>query len=234
MERPIIFSTDMVKAILDGRKTQTRRVVRRPIYIHSDGTKQRVWTEEDEAKEVNALLAGRSRYALQKIKCPYGKIGDRLWVRETWRVYSENNNYATDEKKLWIEYKAGYRSGFRQQRDTFSAEQDDELALKAWGKARKIGTWRPSIHMPRWASRITLEITNIQVQRLQDISEEDAIAEGITYDEAMQYADGGSPDYVLAFAQLWDSINASRGFGWVTNPWVWVIHFKVVQMNLKP
>lgn len=180
-ERPILFSGEMVRAILDGRKTQTRRVV-----------KQR----------------GDCSGSVEQ--CPYGQPGERLWVRETWATEG------TDETStLPLQFKA---------------DRSD------WPKCSK---WRPSIHMPRWASRITLEIESVRVERLQKITEEDAKAEG-TRDDALvhYYCEEGTDDdpignhrcnWRYAFSRLWESINAKRGFGWDANPWVWVITFRRVE-----
>jgi len=242
-ERPIIFSAEMVRAILEGRKTQTRR----PIKPQPPNAKdQQVWPNKD---------GGWSYWindsVWQDIKCPYGRRGDRLWVRETWRVSSESNYYPIGKKRLWIEYKAGVKIGFRQCIDTFSVS-DNEISKRAWGKY-KAGTWRPPFHMPRWASRITLEITEVRVERAQDITEKDAIAEG-----AFEINDNLKQDAARAalaankttvgpidyFRELWDSIytkmkHQESDMGrfsvdstrclWDQNPWVWVICFSMLE-----
>ena len=158
-ERPIIFSGPSVRAILDGRKTQTRRIVKAP-------------------KGMSAEFAGVD------FACPYGCPGDRLWVRETHSFYDR-------------ECRKPY----------YQADIDD------W----EPGGWRSPIFMPRWASRITLEITDVRVQRVQEITEAEAKAEGV------HCAVNGSNR--LAFATLWDSVNAKRGFSWADNLWVWAITF---------
>ena len=178
-EKPILFNGEMVRAILGGRKTQTRRVVkdqgRVPTVLQSDG---------------NRLLPKHVPDWFTDY-CPYGGHGDRLWVREThWRAEGEG----TGGKVRFLQYKA-------------TSPDDPPLGDR----------WRPSIHMPRWASRITLEVTGVRVERVQDISNEDVHAEG--------FAPWG--DKYLSFADLWDSINANRGYGWDANPWVWVVEFKV-------
>jgi hypothetical protein len=162
-ERPIIFNSEMVRAILDGRKTQTRRVIKpQPGDIHRD------------------LL--RINY-----HCPYGQPGDHLWVRETFQI---DDNYPD-----MVFYKA------------------DDLAGHISTK------WNSPIYMPRCDSRITLEITNRRVERVQDITEEDAMAEGVG-------RIAGLGEYRQCFKNLWDSINKKRDYGWDTNPYVWVIEFK--------
>lgn len=203
-ERPILFSTPMVRAILDGRKTQTRRVVKFPCtpkkYSESD------WMIDGEP-------IGRS---------PYGKPGDRLWVRESgWERPERTPRMMREGADTWPR--------FAYDADGWS---DEDLAdFKRWGFKR-----RPSIHMPRWASRITLEITGIPVERLQDISEADAIAEGL-YQETMpgtaaalwRYASGSDwySHPVQCYRALWEYINGPGS--WDVNPWVWVIEFKRVK-----
>lgn len=175
-EHPIIFSGPMVRAILRGQKTQTRRIAR--------------WDQRfpPDAELRDELVC----------HCPYGSAGDLLWVRETWSSILDDAR--TDSER--VVYRADLGSS-----------------------ADKVQVWRPSIHMPRWASRLTLRIAEVRVQRLQEISEEDAEAEGITGDEALvgQIAN----PFRTAYADLWDSINAKRGYGWGANPWVWVLTFEV-------
>jgi hypothetical protein len=191
----------MVRAILEGRKTQTRRVVKfKPQELVDTGYERelKVWMTDE--------------YGDHHIKpCPYGQPGDRLWVRETWGVAPPVELSVIEKMRAdWVIYRADGGLFDRQQR------------------------WRPSIHMPRWASRITLEIMNVRVERLQGISEEDAKAEGITelapdmfdVDLPPEQDDSPHPTARDAFENLWDSINAERGYGWEANPWVWVIEFK--------
>jgi hypothetical protein len=220
-ERGILFSGPMVRAILEGRKTQTRRVVKPqpPPDAKRFSESRGVWRE--------TLAAPGARW-----RCPYGIPGDRLWARETWRVSSESNHTPdglSGTKKIYIAYKAGAFAGVaRQHREDFRTPEDDDLASRAWGKSR-VDAWRPSIHMPRWASRITLEITGVRVERVQEISGSDAVAEGIPAVAGTTWE--SRPDNLNAwvvsqFRRLWNSINAKRGYGWDANPWVWVIEFK--------
>lgn len=214
-EHPILFSTEMVKAILDGRKTQTRRLLKRqPLDI---------LPMVDPVKDGWVTLDTRNPNHGSIIKCRYGNVGDRLWVREshTWVTLGE--------KDPWKD-RAIDDGSFRRMPDGSPVS----MCYKADGY--KIpSTWRPSIHMPRWASRITLEIASIRVQRIQDISEEDAIAEGIPHYRDSEYwkmfncKDGFSTKAKNAFMSLWNSINEKRGYGWEKNPWVWVIEFKRVK-----
>lgn len=204
-DRPILFSGEMVRAILEGRKTQTRRVVKfRPSMLKGlTGQVQ----EHFEMKTVYSMPRGGfvfwsgdpgkefSDAAYQDsdegLRCPYGERGDRLWVRET---------FSNAEPILY--------------RATLPIYLKDIEYI-----------WKPSIFMPRWASRITLQITNVRVERVQSISEMDAMNEGLWNG----YTSTGPDDYNRRkFAELWDKLNAKRGFGWDVNPWVWVIEFQKV------
>lgn len=221
-ERPILFSGEMVRAILDGRKTQTRRIVKDAGELTDWGAQIGDWTFEKMAEEFAVLKRlGRDdegaamRCAL--IKCPYGVPGDRLWVRENLVICSEG-----------IEYEADRSLGF-----DLTSLDDNHPAVDLWNrKAHEDGpdvhpTKIPSIHMPRWASRINLEITNVRVERLQDISEADAKAEGVAdipiaeLPKALQQATWSA---CQSFQRLWDHINGERA-SWESNPWVWVIEF---------
>jgi uncharacterized protein YhfF len=174
-ERPILFSGEMVRAILDGRKTQTRRVIK----PQPESVRKSVFFE-----------SGIETNHGYEIKSPYGQPGDPLWVREAF-IYDTNGIY-------------------------YRADNDFHCA-------KELGGWRPSIHMPRKASRITLEITDIRVEQVQDISEEDAQQEGA---RRMNAGDFGMETWRSAFRNLWGSINTKRGYSWDSNPWVWVIGFK--------
>jgi len=177
-ERPILFSAPMIRAILEGRKTQTRRIAK----------------EFNEMPNLDGIL---KRYPNPK-GCRYGKPGDRLWVRETWAVQHEYDSFAPSE----IGASARWH---------YAATED-------LGGLRK----RPSIFLPRRGSRITLEITNVRVQRLQDISEEDAQAEGAV--GALDQSVGNNWCASQAFAALWESINGPDS--WDANPWVWAVTFR--------
>ena len=220
-ERPILFSGEMVRAILDGRKTQTRRVINpQPI---ADGLYY-------EYKDIPWLKTGDPFPFIGHL-CPYGTTNDLLWVRETWRaVELDNGNDG-------ILYKAD---------NHFESIKNSQAAADLWCDAyadRKHGNkWRPSIFMPRWASRILLDVTDVQVERIQEISDGDAIKEGIhdvchcgDYVESHGYHSGhgavSMPGWATEnFSSLWDSINAERGHSWESNPWVWVVSFKVVKL----
>ena len=215
-EKPIIFNGDMVRAILEGWKTETRRVVKPK--IQSIITPDKFHLQMLRNGTVEFSYSGGFDNDVEIVKCPFGQVGDRLWVRETVCIAPKDFAYPDDtcipdkEGDLrYIQYRATH--------------PDEE------GKNNYNLKWTPSIFMPRWASRIDLEITDIKVERVQDISYESALAEGVERycdDGAWYYGplDKGhaSPEY--EFQRLWDSINEKRGFGWESNPWVWVVKFK--------
>ena len=173
-EHPILFSGEMVRAILNGRKTQTRRVV----------TQAKM---QDATEDVIGLL-----WRAGEIRCPYGTRGDSLWVRETFAI--------------WGQFQDGPAYCYR--------ADGDKAGIM----------WKPSIHMPRKASRIMLSVERIRVERLQNITEDDAAAEGI---------ERNSGPYILDFARLWDQINAKRGHTWSSDPWVWVVEFSLREESRK-
>lgn len=280
-ERPILFSGEMVRAVLDGRKTQTRRVCKKTSggHLKEIGGNRR-WHPEDP----NAVDA-----------CPYGQPGDKEWRREPipasgWYHVRGllDESIGGDGRAVWVDVvaKDAYLWGFSREDDPESMGLDGDIdertvewkrpgdhlwvretwathechdvssAINRCGKSSDLrvyradgwsngaahmrGRWRPSIHMPRWASRITLKVTDVRVERVQDISEEDAIAEGITIPPAhigvdmsgmpIEHPDGHMGP-VDIFAELWDSINAKRNGGiysWESNPWVWVVEFERV------
>lgn len=261
-ERPILFSSPMVRAILDGRKTQTRRIVRPSAGLQS------TWASVEGLSkcpsnylcEVNGELGAQFQHPLAGqfahgvynetdspygwFKCPYGKPVDLLWVRESWRpehsecdILYRADDYGQDTARRCLENADWFRKDWQ-----------------LYHHSRQ----KPSIHMPRWASRITLEITNVRVERLQDISEADALVEGIISDA--DYADdpdgNGIPcglcrgtglypalganlgmteaDCISCdsptkrFSLLWDKINGKK-HPWSSNPWVWCISFRRIE-----
>lgn len=195
-ERGMIFNGEMVRAILNGRKTQTRRIIkdctvgRDPISKFIQIGKKFIGCYPEDVPE------------LIRECCPYGVPGDRIWVRETWAEAGASS----PDLKL-------YRANYPEHVPTHyeNVPPADEIR------------WTPSIHMPRWASRLTLEITGVRVERLRDLSEDDAKSEGITPPSG-----GVLPgwEYRINFRDLWMSIYGADN--WETNPWVWVIEFKVV------
>lgn len=206
-ERPILFSGAMVRAILNGTKTQTRRVIKpQPSFLGAMG---------DPSAPFKTLDAGLHC----RITCPYSEPGDgRLWVRETWM----------DLLGTGIERRTGDHGRYAYQADTPPGSYGDE-ARKDFGLK-----WRPSIHMPRAASRLLLEVVGVRVERLQDISAADAIAEGIERSGAgwqRFHVDPDAPEGqsftrnpVLAYRGVWEQINGAGS--WDANPWVWVLEFR--------
>jgi hypothetical protein len=192
-ERPILFSGPMVRAILEGRKTQTRRVVT----LTDSGRVKAVGSSRNwHLDDANAVLA-----------CPYGQPGDRLWVRESgWQPPYLSPKMLREGADTWPRY-------------VYNADGDE----KEW--CRENG-WksRPSIHMPRWASRITLEVAGVRVERLNAITHVDAIAEGCEPHPDAPHQSMGDD-----FKRLWQSINGPGS--WDLNPWVWVVEFKKLAPN---
>lgn len=194
-ERPIIFSAPMVRAILDGSKTQTRRVLK--------GRPLRLWAASGwEIEDGDCLWCDAyGDYHSLTDFCPYGRIGDRLWVRETWAGKAVLN---------W------QMEGFDQ--ETVEIIGPNHMVYRASSPSQFVKKWRPSIFMPRWASRIQLEVVNRRVERLQDISEADAWAEGIPT--------GCANISIDTYAALWQKINGPGS--WDLNPLVWVVEFKKI------
>ncbi|TRL61711.1 hypothetical protein FMM65_23080 [Citrobacter youngae] len=208
-EHGMIFNGEMVRAILDGRKTQTRRIMK----VQPESSKSRpgdFWFPSKKLESmvhVSDLAPGNSPIAdchlfFQEHCCPFGTVGDRIWVRETW---AEAGAGAPDLKLYRANYPAHVPNHYE------NVPPVDEIR------------WTPSIHMPRWASRLTLEITGVRVDRLANVSDDDAGKEGYP---ANPEPYGGGMDKWLWFRQLWDGIYPEQSFK--HNPWVWVIEFKVV------
>lgn len=202
--RPILFSAPMVRALLDGRKTQTRRLVKDPVFFQNC------------VPHVPVGVHGSHPW-----KCPYGVPGDLLWVRESWTDF-EDTEPTDNPKRVRRVTKAMYAADF-----------------EGFKKPDRDFNWRPSIFMPRWASRLTLEITNVRVERLHDISEEDALAEGVTrIRDACHVIKGFDYDEVglchsspiTPYYKLWEHLNGAGS--WDANPWVVALTFKVHTANV--
>lgn len=210
-ERPILFSAPMVKAILSGSKSQTRRVVK-PQPVHGAECVIRPFSDQRlhyAARDLHDMEQGL--LVLGEVpKCPYGQPDDRLWVRETWMDLQGTG--------VQLASKSRYAYGA----DTIAGSWDDECRI-AYGLK-----WKPSIHMPRAACRITLEITGVRVERLQDISADDARAEGCP-DKPVPGAEQASVDAFARqwYGDLWEQINGPGS--WDANPWVWVVEFRVMK-----
>ncbi|ELC0799111.1 ASCH domain-containing protein [Klebsiella pneumoniae] len=226
-ERGMIFNAEMVRALLSGRKTQTRRIMKpqpepcpRGGHWWPSNVFKTMLHVEDEMQNGKGGWGG-----LVGDACPFGAVGDRIWVRETWGVVS----HAFSDDGLMIDWVPdrpataihempfgnGYYSGYA----IYAADGDF-----TWGDDDGYedgrSCWKPSIHMPRAASRILLEITDVRVERLRSMSQDDARAEGVI-------AASGPMEAGLAFRELWDSIYGEES--WKANPWVWVIKFKRIE-----
>ncbi|HBV9586600.1 TPA: hypothetical protein MIQ51_23330 [Klebsiella pneumoniae] len=213
-ERGMIFNAEMVRALLDGRKTQTRRPIKwkqtrfTEIGEREDGSK---WPWSEDAEHACDFWH----------PCPFGAVGDRIWVREAFRVHSRATDVAT------LVYKASERNSW--------TEQTRRVPVAVCNKPATPEKWTPSLHMPRWASRILLEITDVRVERLNAISEEDATAEGVPpagsllpdYPGTFLTPKGDFATAKVAFQRLWESIYGEES--WKANGWVWVISFKRIE-----
>ena len=243
-QHPIIFSGDMVRAILDGRKTQTRRVFRdprghepaHPMSIHqmlacyptADGKGFIFWDHD----YPGTAEFTKKAYKNGGFRCPYGQPGDRLWCREKWGT-SPNLDHVKPcdlPPGAPVYYAA-----------------DDICDSGGW----RVEHWRASIHMPRGCSRIMLEVARVRVQRVQDITEEDATAEGMcyaaggccewcngaghnhTWPSGCPHCGGTGHSHLIHFQALWDRINLRRGCGWDASPWVWVIDFQPLPVAVR-
>lgn len=241
-DKPILFSGPMVRALLDGRKTQTRRVLKpQPTGAKFKG----IFTD------TNTAIFGEDGQDVLSRTCEETPIkyavGDRLWVRESWRVgawhYNNANiavDYADGPRKEWLHVENGdmlYRliDQSREDAKKAGAPLRDSYYEYSWGPGQGPTRWRPSIHMPREFSRLTLTVTDVRVQRLQEISEDDAVAEGFfpTPPHPIKGPKGFSA--TDNFRSLWNGLNADRNGGayaWDQNPWVAAYTFTVHKCNI--
>lgn len=227
-ERPVIFNSEMVRAILDGRKTQTRRVIANVSPDNCIPLQKPTKTKDG----IYTHVMDAPGHGL----CPFGRVGERLWVRETFAVLGnedgcpidwDGNLIKGDEKQAARIYKASCWQEPGNYGLWSIPDRDTQYE----------GAWCPSIHMPRWASRITLEITAVRVERLNDISEEDARAEGVKpagdmlpdYPDTFLTPKGDFATAKVAFQRLWQSIYGEES--WAANPWVWVIEFRRLEVR---
>ncbi|HHZ8309099.1 TPA: hypothetical protein ACWL76_004011 [Klebsiella michiganensis] len=233
-ERGMIFNSEMVRAILDGRKTQTRRIMApQP----ADDIERSAFPNPDAIGWKSSLKHKHGSTTAHF--CPYGKPGDRIWVRETWGVVSHELDEDgriqpwTPDRPATAIHEMPFGNGYYSGHAIYAADGDF-----TWGDDDGYedgrSCWKPSIHMPKAASRILLEITDVRVERLNAISEEDARAEGIIDGGCLNCGEpepcgcaNPDPDATDAFAYLWQSIYGQEN--WNANPWVWVIEFKRVE-----
>jgi hypothetical protein len=234
-DRPILFSAPMVRALLDDRKTQTRRVLTKLrrfgqiLEFERSDTPGYNWHFRDRQMRWHDL-----RHAELLSYLPFA-VGDRLYVREAWRSAAPLDDTSPGEMDDLLFPPLRY---------------DADGRVENWREWRghDVGRFRQGMHMPRWASRLTLIVTDVRVQRLQEISEADAIAEGLEYDidgdvdgdgrhiviESWRAADylPWLRDPIEAYADLWDQLNGARGYGWDANPWVVAVTFTVERRNI--
>ena len=219
-DTPLLMKEPLVCATQEDRKTQTRRLNGLDaINFDAGRPSAHMWKYKGVADAPLHLFEFADGINGEVVKCPYGKPGDRLWVKETHYRYGVwcKNGFTRAGKRRW-KFKF-----YTQEVRYFNNPPDKILTVKG----DKVGWYkRPSIFMPRWASRINLEITAIRVERVQDITREDVLAEGL---RPLGYGRATEPQYCIKpFGDLWDSINAARGYPWKDNPWVWVVEFKRV------
>lgn len=212
-ELPLLFSAPMIQAILAGNKTQTRRIVKPQPFVDAHGNacwNGRCFGQDFNGPLFKALVSPFPCSKTKRVICPYGKPGDQIWVKETWQAAIGWDN--TKPREI----ARNSPIFFPADNTVTHADGWDEAEPKQYGKLR------PSIFMPRWASRIQLEITGIRIERLQDCSDADTIEEGI------DRTNTSIPGYAKArYEKLWESINGSGS--WEENPWVWVIEFRVIK-----
>lgn len=217
-ETGLMFKAHLVRAILEGRKTQTRRILKpqpAPNHPHDGGTK---WIIERGLHTPVGSVGHLSVREKMGLCCPMGKPGDRIYVRETWCQQGDDDGFLIDNA-YW-----------------YRATDPDVMDSEDMEKS----PWRPSIHMPKWAARIWLEITGVRVERLQSISRADAIAEGIKFFNndhecgAKNYLDKTDMDYSLCPSDSFETLWKSTGGDWAANPWVWVIDFKTISTTGRP
>ncbi|WP_305970249.1 MULTISPECIES: hypothetical protein [unclassified Mameliella] len=218
-DKPILFSGPMVRALLDGRKTQTRRVIKDrgvpPQFcggLYDAKNDPECWGWEDHNRG-EWITLDQSRH-WRFVPCA---IGYRLWVREAWRTSRHYDDLKPSEMggEEPVQFVADGAV------DAHAGRVDDLLGRK-----------RPGMFMPRWASRLTLIVTDVRVQRVQEISAEDARAEGVDVSTGDICRDGHTLAYRIAFQHLWNSLNAPRGYGWDVNPWVAAYTFQVHRQNI--
>ena len=253
-ERPVLFQADMIRAVLAGTKTQTRRVVKpqpaevglhegqetyggRPLtpadvgvgpcaWSETGWAYTRAWNDDNGATSCTCRPAG----------CPYGAPGDRLYVREAFRLPAGDDSMTPVEYVVECEFDS--LLDIRYEADGHSRLPDSAVAVDGWGRLR------PSIHLPRRLSRLLLEITEVRVERVQEITPSDAADEGVSWTRdgktlyGTEVRDSGgwllAKDVRDRFAELWDQINGPRGYGWEADPWAWAVTFEVVRGDEVP
>lgn len=233
-ERPILFSAPMVRAILDGKKTQTRRVVTPQPSADWDGRMLECVWYHPSIERRGQLEPGPEIFGFaddrEGWKCPYGAPGARMYIKESAWMYCERRPNGTTKtgRAKWVYVpleSAPVHYAVDGHKPTTAVVHPE--TKNQWGWRLKVARF-----LPRWASRITLEVTDLSVERVQHICEADAIAEGFQgrrWDEKQKDYDSSSLSGRDRFRDLWNDLNAPRGFGWKENPWVWVVEFRRVK-----
>lgn len=226
-DKPILFSGPMVRAILEGRKTQTRRVIPQPFADeYFDGEIDCTFVPAPASNLSAYFRFGASAVGGGTIRTevytPRFAPGDRLWVREHWRTVTSLDSYSPAQMAD-LAFVAGY------ERPWAPIRYEADGATDNLESCDPLGRHRQGMHMPRWSSRLTLTVTDVRVQRSQDISKDDAVAEGCPCQTDEELAGMEARGW---FRDLWDSLNAKRGFGWDANPWVCAVTFTAHQRNI--
>ena len=223
MAKPIIFTGDSVRQILAGTKTQTRRVMK-PQPVLEKGLWRWGGAGWSDGMGYVPVMPGHSL----ETRNPYGRLGAQLWVRETWGLM-----WPEDCDNGVVEDEDGEERLIRDDECVIKYRATDPYAAWAGVDGEETTMWRSPFFMPRWASRLTLELTRVRVEQVQHISEADAVAEGgggLSSGPMEPYeADGYTA--VDEYAELWDELNAKRGFPWKSNPWCWVLDFSVAEVK---
>jgi hypothetical protein len=218
--KPILFNTEMVRATLDGRKTQTRRVSKLQFHRSEYDRDFISWQEFDDHGNLLRFCDGSLKRYIKNCS-PYGQPGDLLYVREAWDIGAGISGCGEHHRAF---YTIEYRAGGPEKELSFIGHSDNDPYSSTLDKGNG-GDWRPSIHMPKWAARLFLEITAVRVERLQDMDPSDCIAEGILPASLHGYDMDTEAEKWEEWITLWDSI-AKPGEKWDDNPWVWVYEFK--------
>lgn len=237
-DRSIIFSGEMVRALLAGRKTQTRRALKpQPSFPKVEAG----FRAKEHRHGWDWVKNGAEPWPLKRIDLPFA-AGDRLWVQEGWKpgAWRASGAVAIDYRASpeethtpWCPYNASLAEMEKWAEEAIAGgAQDTGMGDLVWPAGKSPLRWRPSIHMPRWASRLTLTVTDVRVQRVRKISPRDVLCEGVDVPEhhrgELHDPHRWAPDH---FRPLWDSLNAKRGYGWDANPWVAALTFTVEQRN---
>lgn len=227
-ERPILMSAPMVRAILEGRKTQTRRIIKPQPYF--DAQNNLIFGKWNYGQDLyGSHVLSKRNLAL---KCPYGKVGDRLWVRESYKRWCIDGTDTIEDGWWFVRYRSDNNI---QKHCAIWDSCDTYYSPSEVGCDKEPDRWEPSTHMPRWASRILLEITGVRIERLQDITWQNAMKEGVVFDDDCdswfnyQSKRWDCIDPIESYKSLICKINGPET--WEKNPWAWVVEFEVLEVK---